>query len=302
MSAGRLELVPEDQNETENGTYILKSNGFPVPPERVSVGERNAIALAYFFASTFKGRTEKDRYSFPSLYIIDDPISSFDQDNRAGILSFINAQFSAIIKGNDSSKILVLSHDLMTVDNLQVLHDRIIKESESGQNMDYILELRNKEIYKTKRGFNNYQSLLKAIFDFAKCDNPEESTGNIGNELRQLLESYSQFIYNSSFDYILSNYAVLKSVPKEYHNYYQKLSARLVMNSSSHSSIKLDALSGYRELFTRTELQRIARAVLIFIKYTTPLHLKFLLKEGNRYDNEALNTISSWETMIPNIN
>lgn len=298
MSKDRLELVPEETTGEENGTYILKSNGFRVKPEKVSVGERNAIALAYFFASAFEGKKTQERYSHPSLYIIDDPISSFDQDNRAGILTFINAQFGEIIYGCDKSKILVLSHDLQTVDNLRVVADRLLGDIDAT--IDHIIELRNRRAISIKRELNNYQGLLKAVLSFATAYDPEKERRNMGNELRQLLESYAQFNYNSSFDYILSNEDVLEGVPDKYHSYYRRLAVRLVMNSLSHSSVQVDSVNSFREPFTQEELQGIARAALLFIYYTNPLHLKFLLKKNKEFDHNSINRIKSWETQLPN--
>lgn len=297
MSKDRLELVLEDPEGAENGTYILKSNGFRVKPEKVSVGERNAIALAYFFASTFQGRADKERFSHPALYIIDDPISSFDQDNRAGILTFINAQFGDILYGCDKSKILVLSHDLQTVDNIKVIADRLL--SVYDLRINHIIELRNKKAILEQRELNGYQILLKSVLAFAMAFSLDNERRNMGNELRQLLESYAQFNYNSSFDFILSSDDVLKSVPEEYHNYYRRLAVRLVMNSLSHSSVQVDSINSLKEPFTQEELQGIARAVLLFIYYTNPLHLQFLLKNGKKFDNATINCIKSWADQLP---
>ena len=42
--------------EYKEGQYYLLSRGESVTPDKVSVGERNAIALCYFFLSTMQGR------------------------------------------------------------------------------------------------------------------------------------------------------------------------------------------------------------------------------------------------------
>lgn len=53
-----------------------------------------------------------------TLVIIDDPVSSFDFENKVGIISFIRYQINRIIKGNAHSKVLIFSHDLATVFDL----------------------------------------------------------------------------------------------------------------------------------------------------------------------------------------
>ena len=85
--------------ETKNDKFILKSQGANVKPKDVSIGERNIIALCYFFVNSLKGREKQNCYTQESLYVIDDPVSSFDIDNRVGIQSLLRYQTEQIIKG-----------------------------------------------------------------------------------------------------------------------------------------------------------------------------------------------------------
>ena len=48
------------------------------------------------------------------LIVIDDPVSSFDYGNRLGVMSLLRYQFSNITKGNQNSRILLLTHELQT--------------------------------------------------------------------------------------------------------------------------------------------------------------------------------------------
>lgn len=70
------------------GCYRLKSKGYEVKPKDVSLGERNIIGLCYFFASLFEGKNEDTKYTDEILAVIDDPVSSFDFENRIGVISF----------------------------------------------------------------------------------------------------------------------------------------------------------------------------------------------------------------------
>ncbi|PJI06730.1 MULTISPECIES: hypothetical protein [Clostridium] len=51
--------------------------------------------------------------------VIDDPVSSFDLENRIGILSFLKSQMLRIFSGNKDSKIFVMTHDLPTFYDLE---------------------------------------------------------------------------------------------------------------------------------------------------------------------------------------
>ena len=297
MQPGRLELVSGDG--ADNGIYILKSNGRQVALDKVSVGERNAIALAYFFASTFQGKRVEDRYSDEALYVIDDPVSSFDQGNRVGILTFISDVFNNVIRGNRRSTILTLTHDLQTAYNLVTIVQRISKEQAWEKGVDYddgIRELKNKRLAPiTKKSETNYHRLLREMYEFAAADGPEiDNFTGMGNKIRQLLESYTNFNYNRSLDAVLNNDDLLKSVPNEFHNYYRRLAARIVFNTASHSGITVDALGDGRDSFTQEELHSVAQNILAFIYFTNPLHLDFILK-GSAHKK----SIEEWKKQIP---
>ncbi len=64
--------------ERDGDSYKLLSNGHPVLPKDVSVGERNIIGLCYFFTSIMTGKNKDTAYNNEYLIIIDDPISSYE--------------------------------------------------------------------------------------------------------------------------------------------------------------------------------------------------------------------------------
>lgn len=57
-------------------------------------------------------------YKKESLIVIDDPVSSFDLENKVGILSYLKSQLLKILSGNKSSRVLLFSHDLATMYDL----------------------------------------------------------------------------------------------------------------------------------------------------------------------------------------
>ena len=88
FSKNRLEIKPE------NGKYVLYAYGKPVRPNNVSVGERNIIALCYFFVELIMNQDVKDGYKKKLILVIDDPVSSFDFENKVGIMSFLRSKVS----------------------------------------------------------------------------------------------------------------------------------------------------------------------------------------------------------------
>ena len=104
--------------EYDNLAYVLKSNGQNVSPTKVSTGERNIIALAYFFTSIFERKDLNAEELQPFFIVIDDPITSFDYGNRIGVFTFIKWQLQELFKKSKASKGLLMSHDQRTVNDL----------------------------------------------------------------------------------------------------------------------------------------------------------------------------------------
>lgn len=73
--------------ESKENQYILKSNGNSVRPSEISTGERNILALCYFFTLINENMDETSVYEKEMLVVFDDPISSFDYNNKIGIMS-----------------------------------------------------------------------------------------------------------------------------------------------------------------------------------------------------------------------
>ena len=65
-------------------------------------------------------------YNQERLLVIDDPISSFDIENRIGILSYIKFQLNNFLNGHTETKSIILTHDIQTLYDLEKLVSEII--------------------------------------------------------------------------------------------------------------------------------------------------------------------------------
>ena len=107
-SSKRL-LLTVDEKEKR---YKLKVNGKSVKPNKISSGERNALALCYFFADIAKNMNADNPYSDEMFLVIDDPLSSFDYENKIGIMSFLKFKMKSVLSGSDSTKAIIMTHDI----------------------------------------------------------------------------------------------------------------------------------------------------------------------------------------------
>lgn len=279
FSRNRLVLEEGDK------CYRLKSNGVNVKPGNVSIGERNIIALCYFFASLFNHIKKEDQYKQEMFLVIDDPVSSFDMDNRMGVMSFLRWQIDKVLKGNANSKFLVMTHDLRVVFDLEKIVDEV-----TGKKRKYN-ELINKTIVKRQPSEGNeYTMLYYNTYIFATIADPTSSEKllSMGNIMRRLLEAYFTFNYRKSFyEYVYTD-EFLDTLPVDYRTYYQNLLTRLVLNGSSHEEEAVRAMTELFALFTPNEMQITAKSIILLFHLLNKLHTKQYL------GSDAVTAIDTW--------
>ena len=286
FSHGRLSI------ELKNDKYYLRSSGKDVKPKNVSLGERNIIALCYFFTQILSNQDIGRLYQDEELVVIDDPISSFDFENKVGISSFLRYQTHKIIKGNTKSKILFLTHDLSTFSDLQKIADEMEK-SFKKQKLGVAVksksfELQGRTLSDPIKSINEYRDLLHMIFKYA-MGKTEGLDLAIGNSMRRALEAFSTFIYGTGIAEVSFDPKVIKSLG-DHSKHFENLMYRLVLHGESHFETRVyaiqDDLSFYR-FISEEEKQRTCKEVLCFMYCLNPDHIESHIPD-------AIHEIQKW--------
>lgn len=275
FSKDRLEI------KVENDKYVLYTHGKAVKPNNVSVGERNIIALCYFFTELIMNQEAKDGYSKKLMLVIDDPISSFDFENKVGIMSLLKAKLADIIKTNPESQVLLMTHDIQCLYDFQKIGEEICdeykRESNGQKKVTYALcELKNKEIIPfgyTKR--NEYSEILKDVYDYA-CGENEDYALMVGNSMRRVMEAFSTFVYKKGIAEISCDDTILQQIgDKDYVDYFKNLMYRLVLNGDSHMLERTKSLDDmdYLCFLSDEERRRTAQEVICFIYLLNERHI-----------------------------
>lgn len=271
----------------ENYKLQLRSGNTYVdlPPKAISSGERNALALAYFFACVMEKKERDYAYEEPTLLVIDDPVSSFDAENKAGVISLLTRQCKKVLKGNPKSKVLIFTHDITTLrelcaqrlalynnDEKQTKHYLLLPQSRKLRPVDCNHILENMEYY----------SELNAIFGFAKASPPEEYDlyDSMGNTIRRFAESYARRMFSCSWPALFNNEDLISDIPDDLQDKICTFAIRPILNSESHGVI---------EEFEPSEVQRAARILLIYIFYVSTDHLRAYLN-----DDWKMKKIEDW--------
>ncbi len=281
----------------DHDKYVLYSHERLVEPGNVSVGERNAIGLCYFFNRIMENKDEDEVFNSRYLLIIDDPVSSFDMENRIGILSYLKYKLGQYLKGNDQSKFLLLTHDMQTFYDtrhflLELLSSKYGVYEKNAVKYVRDLELENKELTKIDIGKRNeYTALLGIVFDYAKEIDAQNSVG-IGNVMRKVMEAFGTFVYKKGMAQLSTDENIMANLSKEDRAYYENLMYRLVLNTGSHMEEKVKTIDdmNFFDYISEVDKQRTARDIICFLYKINPLHVKAHLQDKEN----AVETIESW--------
>ena len=295
FSSNKLEI------KVDNGTYKLLSSGNRVRPQDISLGERNVLALCYFFTEILNQKERDKAYSNELLVVIDDPISSFDNENKIGIMSFLKSKIGSILCANLNTKIIILSHDIQSVFDLEKMCAEVNKKvtRDISSSCKYrLLELIQKDFrdFRYKK-HNEYTELIQEIYNFA-LSGSEDRELMIGNVMRRALEGFSTFCFKLGIDEVSCNPEVLEILGDDFKDYFENLMYRLVLNSESHmeEGVRCIPDSDFCKMYTKEEKQKTARHILVFLYLLYQLHVKVHL-EGI---SNAINNIEQWKETIKN--
>lgn len=261
-----------------------------IPPKAVSSGERNALALAYFFACVMEKKGRDYKYDEPTLLVIDDPVSSFDAENKAGVISLLTRQCKKVLDGNKESKVLIFTHDVTTLRELCVQRSDFFDKDEDETKMYlWLTPARILKPVNCSRILENmeYDAELNTIFNFANADCPEDfdQYDTIGNTIRRFAESYASRMFKCSWNSLFTSESRLECLPEDIQDSISAFAIRPILNSGSH---------GVVEEYEPSEVQRAARILLIYMSYASHEHLRSYLVGRSKNLSWRMETIEDW--------
>lgn len=287
MSKERLQIRNEG-----NDKYVVLSRGKPIEANDLSTGERNIIAMCYFFSCIGKGKNAKNRFKDEYIICIDDPISSFDYDNKVGIYSYLRQSICRVLKGNINTRFILLTHNYEVAYNLDKILRDIYDEVLGSKNAILTLKLQEFNLSEEKNlqgGANQYKKLLENIFLFANEEESEITDLTIGNSVRRVLETFASFEFNKSMEFLNRKIPTINENLSidQLKNYMY----RVLVNNESHgmlSAYAYDEVDRF-EMFTPEEKRNTAKLALVLLMLLNKSHI-------TAYFGDKVNEIEKWKS------
>ena len=181
-----------------------------------------------------------------------------------------------------------MSHDLHSVFDLVKIRNEV-----TNRKSKTFMELVNCKL-EVQKVQNEYKKMIDHVYSYA-CDSgeadPDETLEiSIGNIMRRMLEAFSSFCYNDSFEPMLRKEDLLSLIPREKQSYYRSFMYRLTLNTESHMEESMYSLNSITCHFTREEKIQTAKSVLLFLYYVNKPHLVAYLSA------DQINQIEEWQT------
>lgn len=287
-SSSRLKLQPS-KDVTK---YHILSKGRRVKAKKLSTGERNAISLVYFYEQLKQNCNEGDYFKERSIYFIDDPISSFDYENKLGILSFLKKILSEIKNGNNESQIAIFTHELEIANFINRIFVDLEMASDSCQKEISVSGVVDTNVTK----YSNYRELMKDVLNYGEFGN-DYMDSHIGNTIRRLLEAYATFNYNETIDKFLAKSDYLNKINDEtLKNYFKIKMDRLILNEESHTEniIRQSPDISNFDLFSKDERIQTAKDIIVLLYCFDSVHIKrYIPTEKERVVKGWLNEIKT---------
>lgn len=272
-SKSRLKLVADDSNSY----YYIESKGKRIKLNKLSTGERNLIALIYFFEQMKNECMQGEYFKEECTVVIDDPISSFDFENKLGVCSYLKKVISLILDGNCNSQVVLMSHERDVV----AILNNIFEKDNKYKKRYCTLRLNAKSIMEFKcNKKSDYEYILEDIYNFASLTEVDESFESKGNEIRRFLEMYSTFNYGIGIKELFNRSELLECIDNDkLREYYGSKLFWVPLNSASHTmglAFQYPNFDSF-DLFSEEEQIKIARDIICYIYLIHKNHIVSLL-------------------------
>jgi len=232
-------------------SYVIKRDDGSLANNTLSEGEKNFISFLYFFY-LLSGSQDEDMDNEDAIIVIDDPVSSLDNDVLFIISSLIRDMFDGICKGESRYKqMFILSHNIFFFKEVTYFQPNW----SVSKKCSYWIVWKNKGKSQIQKSEDNpvtstYEMLWKEV-RAAEINPAGANLNTLPNTMRRILEHYFQILGGIK----------IKDLSKDLPDGDRKICKSLLSwsNSGSHAVFEdyacvitsPESLQGYLKMFKR---------------------------------------------------
>lgn len=214
-----------------------------------------------------------EHYRAQNIVVLDDPISSFDIDNKYGVMVLIVSELARYFAPSSNSLFLIMTHDLSVAYDLSKALNSITTPG--------LFELEQNEL--VERAFDDvdiYRATLSKIYHSVVERRPE---GIDLMGLRRVYEAFVKFHFNAGIGDALGHNALLNhfnDVGSAERNFIDVFLASPFMNRGAHEELSILALDFYSTPpLSDDDKLKFARQALLFVHIVSPWHIAARIRD-----------------------
>lgn len=256
------------QDPSNEKLYYLKSSmedGIQLTVADISEGEKNMLALLFFYYELFDDLNQSEIKSDIKIIVIDDPISSLDDNNRTHIIEVIK---SILQKGTDQTFVFTHSWD----DFCDITY-KYRNQKESDCSFYEVVKDSSSRLVKIKSNILPYDKLFGEIYEISEINTKEKELDDCqryhsANSVRRIFEEYMKFKIKSDFSPTVKSNGKIT-------DFYEKVTGKKIgINYKSRlaSFLSFINIMSHRAERTDKEVIKNAKFLMGFIKKTDNYH------------------------------
>lgn len=265
-----MKLIPNAEG------YAVTNRGNNVQPTNLSTGERNILSLCYFFISIGDERDAETYFLDDQLVVLDDPISSVDNDNKYGVRTLLGWMAWEMSRKGSRTQLAIFTHDLEVAYELS-------KGVGSATSSHLDWELRDGVLVASNhQHVDYYQINLRKMFKLATLGAISGQNGEVtdefrANDMRRVWEAFTTFELGENVTNVTSSpkvYDLFKKMGDRQASFLVSYPCRVFIHADSHA--KNQILWGNFNLensLTADDYRRFAREMLCFMHLVAPHHI-----------------------------
>lgn len=274
----------------QEGKYRALIQSEEVPLSKLSTGERNVLALCYFFAYIMNGKQCGSIEEFlkrDQIIVLDDPISSFDENNKYGMTVLLVYLFHIILSNESMAKLIIMTHDSSFAINIS----KAVKSIDAELLAELELQYNDNPPLKTENldDFDMYRSVLKDIYNFV-TRGENKTKVPAPNDIRRVWEAFLCFELGETS---VANMNILKTMREccnlssEEEKFIDVFIPQVFLNIDSHSKDQIRNGNYFlAPVLEESQYEYFVKQITCFIHMVSPYHIAWRIGGKNSEKKE----------------
>lgn len=282
--------------------YKVKVGDGEISPKRLSIGEQNILSLCYFFASLCEDENFDRLFTKNQIVILDDPVSSFDDDNKYGVTSLLGYLCQSILDKESKTKLIIMTHDSSFALNMS----RMIKTIDSTKLFCWEIQKDSSESLKISKfeDIDRYADMLRVMYNFA-VPSQKGAVVPAPNDVRRVWEAFLSFELGMTS---IAEMGAMKKLSESFskdekiERFIKIFIPQLFINSDSHS--KSQVMNGNLYLTPTLDgkpYEDFVKNIVCCMHIIAPRHIAWRMKKDKGEGKSVLKIVEELDNLTKDV-